>query len=521
MSKFLFEQKEINNQLKEIILNQLFDKTLDIVFLLELKPGYNYEYVIANESFAKFIGQRKEDIIGKTFGSFLKTEMKELLQKKFDSVTTSGQTLKETVEFSYGGKMVIAETSLLPLHNSTTKTDYVLVIAHDLTEQKHREHELMRIREAALESDKLKSALIGNLSHEIRTPINGILGFAEILKEEINNADQKEMADNIVRSGKRLLNTLHSILELSLLESAGKPVNNSLIDVNEIVISTAHKFEEEAKRKNLSLNTKPCQSELLLHTDEFLITQVISNILDNAIKFTDSGGVEISVENKVVNRELKALIRISDTGIGITKENLELIFKEFRQVSEGYGRKFEGTGLGLTIAKKITELIRGKIHVESFVGSGSTFTIEVPAFVKNEKSSVGIQDITNPYINHKEETFVLLIEDNKINQKLIEHYLKGFYKVLCAEDYATTFKLLNEYDIKVILMDINLGQNRNGIDLCKEIRLADKYKDIPVIAVTGYASRFDREKIMSNGFDNYLTKPFEKKQLLDAVSFKF
>ena len=521
MNQLLFENKDISDSLKEIIFNQLFNKTHDIVFLLELKPDNNYEYVITNESHREFIGQKKENIIGKIFGSFLKEEITEQLQKKFDNVLESGKAAKETIEFSFGNKTVLTETSLLPLQNPGTKTDYILIIAHDLTEHKQREHELVKMREAALESDKLKSALISNFSHEIRTPMNGMLGFAEILKEEIQNTDQKEMADNIIRSGKRLLNTLHSILELSLLESAGKQVNNSLIDINEIVISIAHKFEEEAKRKNLSLNIKPSQTEILLHTDEFLISQVISNILDNAIKFTDEGGVEISIENKTVNRELKALIKISDTGIGILDENLDLIFKEFRQVSEGYGRKFEGTGLGLTIAKKITELIRGKIHVESSVGIGSTFMIEVPAFMKNEKALPNIQDTSDSYIKHKEDTSVLLIEDNKINQKLIVHYLKGFYKVLCAEDYKTAFKLLSEYQIKIILMDINLGQNRNGIDLCREIRLTDKYKDITVIAVTGYASRFDREKIMSNGFDNYLTKPFEKKQLLDAINFKF
>jgi PAS domain S-box-containing protein len=249
------------------------------------------------------------------------------------------------------------------------------LLLDEITKRKKTEEELLIARDKAEESDKIKSALLANMSHEFRTPLISILGFSEILENELKETGQKEMVDNIYLSGFRLLNTLDGVLKLSQLNTNTYPVNLVETDIIPIVKDLAQKYETKAHQKGLVLNRCFESSAVRLSVDPVLISEAISNLLENGIKFTEKGKIDFSVSCGVGTT---CRIVIQDTGIGIGPADLDLVFKEFRQTSEGYKRNYEGCGLGLTLARKMVEAMNGSLEVQSETGIGSSFVISIP-----------------------------------------------------------------------------------------------------------------------------------------------
>ena len=225
------------------------------------------------------------------------------------------------------------------------------------------------------EANMIKSALFNNLSHEFRTPLNAILGYSEILQEDISDLDKINMCKEIYQSGQRLLNTLSSILRLAQIESLDYPVNLSKAKLSDELKLTYNTFVEEANAKNLEYKLEINSPDTIVNIDRNLLKLALSYIIDNSIKYTEKGFVKVSLNSYKDDGKNLAMISISDSGIGIPFEKQELIFREFRQASEGLSRSYEGSGLGLTIAKRFIELMNGSINVESLPNSGSTFYI--------------------------------------------------------------------------------------------------------------------------------------------------
>lgn len=379
--------------------------------------------------------------------------------------------------------------------------------------------ELIEAKETAEEMSKLKSNFLANMSHELRTPLIAILGYTEILKSEIEHHEWNDMISTIMQSGKRLLETLNLVLDLSKVEADKVQINYSEINIAEEVFDIVNMFNPVAQKKNLYLKSAVEKEVVLSKLDKRLLHSVITNLVNNAIKYTQNGGiiVELSVINS--NKKEYAMIRVVDTGIGIAKEDQENIFDEFRQVSEGYNRHFEGAGLGLTIAKKFVEKMGGSISLESKVGKGSTFTVVFSCadeLVKSEPSKLIAREDILPYSVGKNKR-VLVVDDDLATRKIVELFLRGEIEIESASNSEDATDMINNYVYSLVLMDISLGKGISGVDLLNNLRQLPSYKNVPVLAVTAHAMVGDKEKFLSMGFDDYLSKPFGKKDLVNKV----
>lgn len=399
----------------------------------------------------------------------------------------------------------------------------LLFSAEDITELKQKEKELIEAKEKADESNKLKSTFLANMSHELRTPMIGILGYSDLLMNELKVETHKKMATAIHDSGQRLIDTLNLILDLSRLEANKHNIDYQIVNINALLKNVTFHFEAAAGKKKLFLKTSVPSIDVIARTDPRMIRDVINNLINNAIKFTNEGGVFISLE--VFHRDF--LISIKDTGIGIPEESIDLIFEEFRQVSEGLGRGFQGTGLGLTICKKYVELLGGQISVKSTPNKGSEFTFQIPMFTDevvqendiekqkvNSKTSFKLDEKEIYQLKHK----ILVVEDDATSRDVINLFLKNIYQIFFAHDGEAALLLAKENNFDLILLDINLGSGITGLEVMEKLRSFDEYKKTPIIAATAFAMLGDREKFLNSGFNHYISKPYLKQQLLQLLA---
>lgn len=421
----------------------------------------------------------------------------------------------------------------------------VITLIRDITKSKQTENRLRKSKEKAEEADKLKSSFLANMSHEIRTPINVIKGFSDIINEsKISKKEIKKLTKVIKRKSDELLNLLNDILDLSKIESNQVKPNYTPFSLNNLIedisISTKNRIKE--LKKNISIKTY-CyfeDNEDIIISDENRLKQVLNNLIDNSIKFTNKGYIEIGyvpvddkfekdIDNEDINNEnfhnfsekinmnnMSIKFFVKDTGIGIPKEKQKMIFERFRQADESINSTYGGTGLGLTICKKIIELLKGYITINSDLNYGTVFSFVIPIksnsntmFLKKEKIN-SIKDV-----NWKNKT-ALIVEDDNDNIDLLKLYLKKTkIKLLIAKsgkEAENIFKK-NKNVINIILMDIRMA-GQDGIETTKKIK---KIKDVPIIAQTAYAMKGDKEKFMFYGCDNYISKPIKKEELLNKM----
>ena len=479
------------------------------------------EYV--NPYFSKVSGYSFEEMLGKyaevSPADFHDSKEYDIL---YENLLSGKSWHGEYQSKKKNGELYWESVSISPLFDTNGKiTNYIAVKEH-ITEKKRLASDLELALAKSEESDRLKSSLMSNMSHEFRTPMNGILGLAAILKEINTDPRQQKMLDGIVQSGKRLMNTLDAILELANLESDLTSCKISLININEIAQKVIYDYKEKAKSKNLELKYEVCPSPAFVKSTEKNVMQIFHQLLDNAIKFTKDGTIFVKIICQSMEDQSKAIISVKDTGIGISAEHQALIFEEFRQVSEGLSRNYEGSGLGLTLVKRITDSLNGEIQVESVINEGTTFIIEIPIEIQNlpeiapehEQTviyKVPDSSMTEPLIP------TLLVEDNPWNLDVTVNYLAGICKIDYAEDGLKAIELVSLKQYGLILMDINLGLGMNGIEATKEIRKLETYKTIPIVALTGFSTDEDKERFLSEGLSHFLSKPFERDQIVNTV----
>ncbi len=381
-------------------------------------------------------------------------------------------------------------------------------------EKKQAQQELIIAKLAAEESSRVKSSLLANMSHEFRTPMNGILGFTEILSTTITDESQKGMANHILTSAKRLMRTLNSIMTFAQLDSG---YHLKLVNVNltALLEESVESVREMARQKQLAINCR-ISPGIFIESDEHLLQTSIVNILDNAVKFTNEGSIDARLMKGTAPSE-DIIIRISDTGIGIPAEKQEMIFEEFRQASEGYNRPYEGSGLGLAITRKCMHFLNGRLSVESEVGKGTAFTLMIPVkpglHKGDEKTEIKMASPRANSGSRAESPLLLLVEDNDANIDLVKLFLKKDYRLDIAKDGLSAIEMTNKNSYDCILMDINLGPGMDGGEAIERIRKHRDYLTTPIIAVTGYTLQQEKEAILKKGANHYLPKPFSKEQL--------
>ncbi|MEW6702782.1 MAG: PAS domain S-box protein, partial [Bacteroidota bacterium] len=502
-------------------------------------PNGFIEYV--NPKFKDVTGYAPEEVIGRST-KVLNTGHHSLdyYKELWDEITSGNEWRGEFHNRKKSGELYWEFASISPIKNETGKTTHFLAIKEDITERKKIEAELIKSKEEAEEANKLKSSLLANMSHEFRTPLNGILGFAQLLKDDLTDSDQLDMVEKITRSGKRLMDTLNSVLTLSELENNNYLISKSEVDLTFFCQQIKTLYEKPAKDKRLNFNFFSKEEELLIETDENLLTKTVSSIVENAIKYTTAGTVSIELENRATNDgKEEALIHVKDTGLGIKKENQNIIFREFKQLSEGFRRDYEGLGLGLTLASRMARLLGGEITVQSELGKGSIFTLALPVerrfktaalpykktFVQKEilADIAQIQTRIPVHTSEAEDVpsaalpEVLLVEDNPFNVEVVQRFLAKMCKVSFARDGLSAVKMAARNNYSLLMIDINLGHGIDGTEVLREIKKLVKYEDTPVVALTGYASDANKRDFLSQGFTHYLAKPFEKRELIRLI----
>lgn len=414
------------------------------------------------------------------------------------------------------------ETSWFTIYTSKLDEDSYLTYALNIDEIKQNEIDLITAKDKAEEMNRLKNSFLANMSHELRTPMNGILGFTNLLMEETDIIEVNQVAKFINNSSKRLMETLNSILNLSKIESGHTKIDPIKFDLIYFLNERLNNYSTLAREKQLEFSLESNYSELIILLDQTLLNDIVNNLVNNAIKYTNEGFVKVNID--IIKNDIEELIQIDiiDSGIGIEEEALKYIFDEFRQASEGVERKFEGTGLGLTICRKYTKLLDGNLTVKSKINDGSTFTITLP-YIKDDSVYFKIEKETTTktfhnYYNSLKEMHILYVEDDEISIRYLLKIIPKSCKVLSAKKESEVMNILKENRIDLILMDINLGINKSGLYLTKLIKEIPEYAIIPIIACTAFAMQGDREIFIENGCDDYLSKPFEKENLLALLN---
>ncbi|MCE1187783.1 MAG: PAS domain S-box protein [Ignavibacteria bacterium] len=391
----------------------------------------------------------------------------------------------------------------------------VIISFNDITARKQLENSLIAAKERAEELNQIKTNFLANMSHELRTPLNGILGFSEILTELIDDAEQKRMAGTIRLSGQRLLSTLNLILNLAKIEANKQEIHLRNINIVEFTRDCVQLFNGMAQNKGLSLEFLATQEEIMITLDPQMLDSIINNLVSNGIKYTEKGGVTVTISQKEGQGLLWVVIEVKDSGIGIPPELQSIVFDPFRQVSEGYDRTFEGTGLGLTITKKYVELMNGSISVQSNPGTGSIFIVTFPLMIIENAFNHKVESVTSSLALEDVNIPVLLIDDDEVTYGIARHMLQKVTDLAYARSGEEALPLLKGTDYKVILLDVNLGKGKTGIDFIKEIRRLPQYTSVPIVAITAYAMQGDRKKLLSSGYTHYLSKPFFKDDILN------
>ncbi len=397
------------------------------------------------------------------------------------------------------------------------KNEEYLALNEELTESNQRiiaiNHDLVVARQKAEESDKLKSAFLANMSHEIRTPMNAIIGFSEMLLNPNLPNERKDFFAQILNTAcHQLLNVVEDVIDISKIETGQMEVHQSEVQINQTLSRIKEIFLPQANSNGVQITTTKFfpDGEDRVITDANKLNQVLTNLVSNAVKFTDSGTIQIaySVRNKMLE------FSVSDTGVGIDREHHELIFERFRQVEMGSTRQYGGTGLGLPISKSFVEMLGGTIWLESEPGKGSAFFFTIPYYpTQMEETSRLNNDVE---FNFTGKT-ILIAEDEEANflyiNELIEETGATIIRATNGQEAIDIF--FSDVEVNVILMDIKMPMV-GGIEATEAIR--QRNNEIPIIALTAYAMSSDREKCLSAGCNKYLSKPVRRNELLRAIA---
>lgn len=513
------QRKDINEALQksERKFRALFDSAGDAILLLD-----NYKFIEFNKVAEQIYGLDRNELLFRSpielspelqlGGVPSQIKGMEFMNSAFEGKLTKFEWLHKKSD----GSTFETEVTLNSVYIGSVKM--LLAVVRDISERKKYEEGLKAAKQKAEEMNRVKSNFLANMSHELRTPMTGILGFADILSKSLNDPEQRDMADVIYKGGKRLTNTLNMILDLSKIEAEKVDVELNPTNLSEIIINSVKLFEANAKVKNILLKAE-IKENIYSLVDDRLFEQVLSNLIKNALIYTNEGTITVFLSKKKINGDEFAEIKVVDTGIGIPEKSLDLIFEPFRQVSEGWTRTFEGTGLGLTISKKYVELMNGTICVESTVNKGTTFSIYFKAINENHKKTV--KDSTGEKINSdiilKNKKNTLLVEDDELTVFTITKVLKNICKIDITNNGYQAIELARKNKYDLILMDIGL-KGMDGVKATKEIRKIPGYEDTPIIAITAYAMEGDKEKFFNGGCSHYISKPFSNEVLRKMIA---
>jgi PAS domain S-box-containing protein len=415
------------------------------------------------------------------------------------------------------------DTSKVTLHNSDGQVSGILVAFEDITERKLAQEQLFEMTRKAEAANKSKSEFLANMSHEIRTPLNGVMGMLQLLETTDQTEEQKEYIRTAIRSSKRLTSLLSDILDLSRIEAGKMPLQEVKFDLVCLKEAVMDLFGMEAKNKGLTL-TFDLDEHLLgvFLGDEVRVRQILLNLVGNALKFTQQGGVTIEVValSRLSDELQHVLFIVHDTGPGITDDQLSSIFEPFVQGEVSYVRRHQGAGLGLSIVIRLVRLMGGEISIESERGCGTSMYVSIPFRLPSRllTPSALTPDHCTPL--ESRTLRILLAEDDSVTRLSIQKLLeKAGHHVSVATDGVQALKALEKNVFDLILMDIQMPE-MDGVEATRTIRFKDRFesvRDIPIIALTAYAMVGDKEKFIGAGMNDYISKPVDIATLTKTI----
>lgn len=514
VARDISDRKIISDKL--IQLSRAVEQSPTIIVITSLKG--NIEYV--NPKFTEITGYTLEEVIGENI-NILKSghTTAEEYKKLWDTIESGKEWRGELQNKRKDGTLYWEEASISAIKNSDGEITHYLAVKTDITEKKKIINDFILAKEKAEESDRLKSAFLANISHEIRTPMNGILGFSELLKEpNLTGADQIKYLEIIEKSGNRMLNIINNIVDISKIEAGLIELSNFETNINDQIEYAYTFFKPEAEKKGLQLFNKSSldTNDAVLNLDREKLYSILLNLIKNAIKYTDSGTIEIGYSVININKEPYIEFYVSDTGIGVAPEQQDAIFKRFIQAEINDRHSRHGAGLGLSISKAFVELMGGTIRVESQEGAGSTFYFTIPYSQVNRKVKQENKLLDSSDYGIPSNLKILIAEDDAISKTLLTFLLKPIAReVLIASNGQEAVELFKANpDVDVILMDIQMPI-MDGFEATRQIRLLNA--DIKIIAQTAFALSGDEFKIKKAGCNSYINKPIKKESLFLAI----
>ncbi len=408
--------------------------------------------------------------------------------------------------------------------------DKIRLLNDELIEQKKLDNELRSAIKKAEEANYLKNSFLSNMSHEIRTPLNGILSFASLLETELALMENKELfdyANSIQQSGEKLLRLLNNIIDISRLQANDVVLKKEIINADQLISEVIESIQFRVADKGIKI-VKQLSNSNRLEADYDMVKRILLELLDNSLKFTQKGYIKVSCHP--LPEENSVEILVSDTGIGIDSTYLNSIFEPFRQESAGYSKHYQGAGLGLPLAKQMTQLMGGTFSIQSEKSIGTTVSITFPmasAHPENkdqvERKDAVIKETFIEFSPNK-NIKVLIVEDDKMNMIVISKFIEPYFTVSKAYDGVEAIQIIKDAEQKdlhfdFMLFDINLPAPWDGLKLMHWIRKQyPHYQNIPFIAQTAYAMTGDRERFVDAGFNGYIAKPITKDKLLMIIS---
>ncbi len=486
----------------------------------------NERLIVLENNFSQTLGEGSRWISGIVFKALLLADLV-LLVVGFVASTILGRSVVKEIDGISSAVGRIAQGDLSSRCAVEGGSDEFVRLAAGVNQMassiEHAQRELKHARDNALQASRVKSEFLANMSHEIRTPLNVVLGYTDVLADEVDaqeNEDMKEHLDAIRRAGRRLNRTIQGILDFSKIEARAFELRPQTVKLATMLERHVDDIRILAEQKNLRLRCVIDELKATVLFDEYCLSGALTNLLQNAIKFTEEGLVTAKLY-RGSDRALK--LSVTDTGIGIEPAYLARIFEPFSQEESGYTRRFEGNGLGLALTRSYLHLNSATISVQSQKGQGSTFTI---TFSPESELRLTAPDPSDPKPTNGTATSptgrrpcILVVEDDPDNQILIRTILKKSYDVRLASSADEARRELEapDHQIELILMDWSLKGEEDGVTLTRNLRLDERYRKTPVVALTAHASPEDRKLAKATGFDAFLGKPVDRDELFRTL----
>ncbi|MDF2189507.1 ATP-binding protein [Paraflavitalea sp. CAU 1676] len=485
------------------------------------KDGY---FQAINQTELNWLGYRRDEVVGRLqFAEVLDEPSAEIINKRFPQFKKNGEMRELRLNMvSKHGFLIPVSLNSIAIYNEEDEYISSRSTVFDVSEQEKIEEALKDAKRLADDSATIKEQFLANMSHEIRTPINAVIGFTNLLQKTPLAPDQEQYVHLVQSASESLLTIINDILDISKIEAGMLRIEKSPFSLRGLCSSLETMFQPRVKEKQLSLRFT-IQDDIpdTLTGDAVRLTQILVNLINNAIKFTHEGGVAVTIASVQQNIDsVRISISVKDTGIGIPGDKLETIFERFEQGEAHTTRKYGGTGLGLSIVRNLIELQDGFISVRSEAGKGTEFIFELPydTLPMHENNQAGGQSDTAATANGSfEGVKILAVEDNQMNQLLMKHTFQhwNLHYVLAENGQEAIDKLkLDKYDL--VLLDIQMPV-MDGYITAKTIRHELK-SNIPIIAMTAHAMAGEREKCLSHGMNDYISKPISEKELLHLMT---